>query len=111
MTPEEIEAEFWAYHYDSNSATVEFDDDDEGAAMDYLAQVKAEAEAEEAAATARGEAPEPVAAGEVSETQAEPATAPTEDPDAFYEQYMDPSVDASGIPEDDWADVVPPMKF
>ncbi len=49
MTEEDIEAEWWAYHYQENKATVEFDDDDENAATDYLAQIKAEAEAAEAA--------------------------------------------------------------
>jgi hypothetical protein len=55
MTEEDIEAEWWAYHYQNSKASVEFDDDDENAASDYLAQVNAEAEAAEAAAS--GEQP------------------------------------------------------
>jgi hypothetical protein len=49
MTEEDIESEWWAYHYQESKASVEFDDDDENAASDYLAQINAEAEAAEAA--------------------------------------------------------------
>ncbi|MFM0165769.1 hypothetical protein PQR39_35735 [Paraburkholderia sediminicola] len=54
MTDEDIEAEWWAYHYQESKSSVEFDDDDENAANDYLAQITAEAEAEEAAAAEGG---------------------------------------------------------
>ena len=63
MTDGEIEAEWWAYHYQEGKTGEEFDDDEENAASDYLAQIEREAEAEEAAAAA--------AAG---------GTQPTEDP-------------------------------
>jgi hypothetical protein len=56
MTPHAIAAEYWAWHYEENKTGVEFDDD-EGASDAYLQQIIAEAEAEEAAAAARGEQP------------------------------------------------------
>jgi len=52
MTDEDIEAEYWAYHYQSGKTGEEFEDEDEGAADDYMAQIIREAEAEEAAAAA-----------------------------------------------------------
>jgi hypothetical protein len=48
MTEEDIESEWWACHYQESKASVEFDDDDENASSDYLAQI--EREAAEAAA-------------------------------------------------------------
>jgi hypothetical protein len=52
MTEEDVEAEWWAYHYQESKASVEFDDDDEGAADDFLARTIAEGEAAEAAEAA-----------------------------------------------------------
>jgi len=52
MTEGDIEAEWWAYHYQESKASVEFDDDDENASSDFLAQTIAEGEAAEAAAAA-----------------------------------------------------------
>ena len=68
MTPMAVEAEYWAYHYQESKATVEFDDDDEGAAADFLAQAERDWEelekkmaAEKAAKAERGEQPEEAA--------------------------------------------------
>lgn len=64
MTPQAIEAEYWAYEYEENKSGIEFENDDENAHSDYLAAIIAEGEAAEAeaaaAAAARGEQPEPV---------------------------------------------------
>jgi hypothetical protein len=49
-TAEQIEAEWWAYHYEDSTASVEFDDDDENAAEDYKAKIIREGEEAEAAA-------------------------------------------------------------
>jgi hypothetical protein len=49
MTEEDIEAEWWAYKFQENKSSVEFDDDDENAASDYLTQINREAEEAEAA--------------------------------------------------------------
>jgi hypothetical protein len=68
ITPEEIEAEWWAYHYEENKSGIEFDDDDENAHVDYLAQAERDWEeyekkmaAEKAAKAERGEQPEEAA--------------------------------------------------
>jgi hypothetical protein len=61
MTEEDIESEWWACHYQNSKASVEFDDDDENASSDYLAQIEREAEEAEAAnggATQPTEAPD-----------------------------------------------------
>jgi hypothetical protein len=56
MTEEDIESEWWAFHYQESKASVEFDDDDENASSDYLAQITREAEEAEALAAASGSA-------------------------------------------------------
>jgi hypothetical protein len=61
MTPEDIEAEYWAYHVDSKKAGEEFSDDD-FSLDDELAKIEAEAEAEAAAAPPEAPAPEPESA-------------------------------------------------
>jgi len=71
MTPQAIEAEYWAYTYEENKSGIEFDDDDENAASDYMAQIIAEAEAAEAAA-ARGEQPAESAAPVVAKRAKQP---------------------------------------
>jgi hypothetical protein len=83
MTPQAIEAEYWAWHYEENKTGEEFDDDDEGASDAYLQQIIAEAEAAEAAAAARGEQP--------AESSAPVAVKPVKQPVAQVE--IDP---------DDW---------
>lgn len=52
MTEEDIEAEWWAYHYQESKASEEYDDDNPDAANDYLAQITREAEEAEAAEAA-----------------------------------------------------------
>lgn len=61
MTEEGIEAEYWAHHYTHSKVQEEYDDDNENASSDYLAQITREAEeaeaAEAAAAAAESENP------------------------------------------------------
>jgi hypothetical protein len=99
ITPEEIESEWWAVHFELNTATVEFDDDDENAATDYLAEIKRQAEEAEAAAAA-GE-PTPAAA---------PVAVQEGDPDPLESMDLGPEPDLSGIPDSDWEDALPKMK-
>ena len=78
MTPQAIEAEYWAYTYEENKSGIEFDDDDENAASDYMAQIIAEAEA---AAAARGEQPAESAAPVVANPVRQPVAEVEVDPD------------------------------
>jgi hypothetical protein len=66
MSEEDIEAEWWAFHYQESKASVEFDDDDENASEDYLAQITREAEEEEARAAAEA------ASGGATQPEADP---------------------------------------
>jgi hypothetical protein len=81
MTPLMVEAEYWAYNYQESKASVEFDDDDEGASDAYLQQIIAEAEAEEAAAAARGDQPAESAAPVAAKPVKQPVEQVEVDPD------------------------------
>ena len=76
--------EWWAYHYQESKATVEFEDDDENAHVDYLAQAERDWEEHEkkmaAEKAAKGEAPIP-AEEHASETASQPAETPVADPE------------------------------
>ena len=84
MTPMAVEAEYWAYHYQESKATVEFEDDDENAHVDYLAQAERDWEdhekkmAAEKAANGDATAPSDKPASDPLERPAEP---PAIDPD------------------------------
>lgn len=79
MTPMAVEAEYWAYHYQESKATVEFDDDDEGAAAGFLAQAERDWDELEkkmaAEKAANGDAPAPS-----DEAASDPVERPTEPP-------------------------------
>ena len=84
MTPLAVEAEYWAFHYQESKATVEFDDDDENAASDFLAQAERDWEEHEkkmaAEKAAKGDSP--VAAEErAPEPDSQPAETPVADPE------------------------------
>jgi hypothetical protein len=104
ITPEEIEAEWWAVHYEQNTTGMEFDDDDEGAADAYLQTIIREAEAAEAAVAATG-------SGAESASVTAPINVPEGEPDPFEVIELGSEPDISGIPDNDWQDSVPPMRF
>jgi hypothetical protein len=89
MTPLAVEAEYWAFHYQESKATVEFDDDDENAASDFLAQAERDWEehekkmaAEAAAKAERGEQPE-----EAAPVAAKPFNQPVEQVEADADDW------------------------
>jgi hypothetical protein len=86
---EDIEADYWAVHYRDSKVQEEYENDDENASSDYMAQITREAEeaeAAEAAAAAAGvtQAPEP-SAEPVSQPIAEPDL---NDPDEWGESVV-----------------------
>ncbi|NYH24694.1 hypothetical protein [Paraburkholderia bryophila] len=94
VSAEDIEAEWWAYHYRDSKASVEFDDDDENASSDYEAEARREMEEMEAAAAAAGmtleeylkPAPKPA---EASEQPAQPVAEPDpDDPEEWGESIV-----------------------